>query len=72
MATLTIHHIDDLDVVDSIVTMCSANGGETSVDATRPGVTVAAFPSEAEARTIAAVLAQATAVTGLTIEPSAE
>jgi hypothetical protein len=69
MVTLTIHHADDLSVVEAIVATCAGNDGETSVDATRPGVTTAAFPSEAQARTIAAVLAQAGAVTGLSIEP---
>jgi hypothetical protein len=67
MATLTVHHADDLDVVAEITAIATGQDG-TSVDVTRPGVTTVVFPSEAVARTVAAVLAQAAAVTGLTIE----
>jgi hypothetical protein len=68
MATLTIHHDDDLAVVAEITTIAVGQGG-TDVDATEAGVTTVVFPAEPAARNVAGVLAQATVVTGITIEP---
>jgi hypothetical protein len=67
MATLTVHHADDLDVVAEITAIATGQGG-TDIDATETGVTTVEFPSEANARTVAAVLAQAAAVTTISIE----
>jgi hypothetical protein len=67
MATLTVHHADDLDVVVEITAIATGQGG-TDIDATQTGVITVEFPSEAVARTVAAVLAQAAAVTSITIE----
>jgi hypothetical protein len=67
MATLTVHHADDLNVVAEITAIATGQEG-TSIDATQTGVTTVEFPSEANARTVAAVLAQAAAVTGISIE----
>lgn len=66
-ATLTIHHDDDLEVVAEITALVTGQGG-VGIDATEPGVTTVDFPDEASARIVAAVLAQAAAVTSLSID----
>lgn len=68
MATLTIRHTDDLDVVHEITRLATANGA-THLDATEAGTTTATFTDEAQARTVMAALTQAGTVTSLTVEP---
>lgn len=58
MATLTITHDDDPDVVAEIDKMLFG-AGATHVDATDPGRITATFNSDDDARTVAAPLAAA-------------
>lgn len=67
MATLTVTHHDDQAVVDDLDKIGDANGA-TEISASA-GTTVMEFPSEAEARMVASVLAHAATVTGLKVTP---